>query len=78
MNDHDIKPADFTILSIPAAITLTCPHCGCDVLTYQWDEINVPERWQKEDGQPNPDAVWPVIECHECGGKIQLQKWEYD
>lgn len=59
---------DFTIISAPVKIRLTCPHCGKDI-EIPWGEVDKPECWSD---------YWPGVECPECGKEIELGDWNYD
>ena len=62
------KRIDFTILSAPYAIKLTCPHCNEDI-EIKWEDIDPPESWSD---------YWDDIVCPECGKTIKLGDWDYD
>lgn len=64
----EMNRADFTIISAPEKIRLTCPHCGEDI-DIPWGEVDKPECWSDD---------WPNVECPECGKEIELGRWDYD
>lgn len=59
---------DFTIISRPVYITLTCPYCG-EEIKIKWADVDVPGCWSDD---------WGFVDCPECKGLIELGDYTYD
>lgn len=64
----EIKEADFRINTRPVSVSLTCPHCECEI-EIPWEEVDVPDYWGDK---------WGYVLCSECKGTTELGDHEYD
>lgn len=58
----------YIIISKPAYISFTCPHCG--------EDIEVPFRKVAYNSKVWDDGA--TVICTECGKEVELGEWEYD